>query len=91
MYVLYLLDSNRFAKNQYGHLKYLKLSDSFDSKFNYNEDILIGADYYLDFVSGNIKRGNSGPRMRIVYDASAKRDCPSLNTLPQIIDILLRF
>ena len=24
-------------------------------------DILIGADYYWHFVSGNIKRGNSGP------------------------------
>ena len=49
------------AKNQYDHLKYLKLSDSSNSKFNCNVDILIGADYYWDFVSGNIKRGNSGP------------------------------
>ena len=39
------------AKNQYDHLKYLKLSDSSDSKFNCNVDIL----------SGNIRRGNSGP------------------------------
>ena len=51
----------KFAKNQYDHLKYLKLSDSSDSKFNCNVDIFIGADYYWDFVSGNIKRGNSGP------------------------------
>ena len=49
------------AKNQYDHLKYLKLSDSSDSKFNCNAGILIGADYYWDFVSGNIRRGNSGP------------------------------
>ena len=48
------------AKNQYDHLKYLKLSDSSDSKFNCNVDILIGADYYWDFVSGNTRRGNSG-------------------------------
>ena len=39
------------AKNQYNHLKYLKLSDSSDSKFSCNVDIL----------SGNIRRGNSGP------------------------------
>ena len=49
------------AKNQYDHLKYLKLSDSSNSKFNCNVAILIGADYYWDFVSGNIKCGNSGP------------------------------
>ena len=54
------------AKNQYGHLKYLKLSDSSDSKFNCNVDILIGADYFWEFVSGNIKRGNSG---RIAVEA----------------------
>ena len=51
----------RIEKNQYDHLKYLKLSDSSDSKFNCNISILIGADYYWDFVSGNIRRGNSGP------------------------------
>ena len=49
------------AKNQYDNLKYLKLSDSSDSKLNCNVDILIGADYYWDFVSGNIWRRNSGP------------------------------
>ena len=31
------------------------------SKFSCNVDILIGADYYWDFVSSNIKRGNSDP------------------------------
>ena len=43
------------------YLKYLKLSDSSDSNFNCYVDILISADYYWDFVSGNIKRRNSGP------------------------------
>ena len=46
-----------------------------------------------------IRTDKSTSRVRIVYDASAKRDGPSLNdcletgpnTLPQIIDILLRF
>ena len=46
-----------------------------------------------------IRTDKSTSRVRIVYDASAKRDDPSLNdcletgpnTLPQIIDILLRF
>ena len=47
------------ARNQYDHLKYLKLSNSSDSKFKCNVDILTGADYYWDFVSGNIKRRNS--------------------------------
>ena len=49
------------SENQYDHLKYLKLSDSSDSKLNCNVDILIGADYYWHFLSGNIRRGNSGP------------------------------
>ena len=47
------------AKNQYDHLKYIKVSDSYDSKFNCNVDILIGEYYYWDFVSGNIRRENS--------------------------------
>ena len=46
-----------------------------------------------------IRTYKSTSRVRIVYDESAKRDGPSLNdcletgpnTLPQIIDILLRF
>ena len=41
------------ARNQYDQLKYHKLSDSSGSKFNCNTDILIGADYFSDFVSGN--------------------------------------
>ena len=48
------------AKNRYDHLKYLKVNDSSDSKFNCNLDILIGAYYHWDFVSGNIRRENSG-------------------------------
>ena len=48
------------GKNQF-HLKYFKLSCSCDSKFSCNVDILIGADYYWDFVSGNRRRENSGP------------------------------
>ena len=48
------------TKNQF-HLKYLKLSDSSDSNFSCNVDILIGTDYYWDFVSGNRRRENSGP------------------------------
>ena len=47
------------ARNQYDHLKYLKLSNSSDSKFKCNVDILIGANYYWDFISGNTKRRNS--------------------------------
>ena len=49
------------AENKYDPLKYLKLNDSSDLKFSCNIDILIGADYYWDFVTGNIRRGNSGP------------------------------
>ena len=51
------------AKNQYDHLKYikLKLSNSSGSKFSCNTDILIGVNYYRYFVSGNIKHGNSVP------------------------------
>ena len=60
-HVTYAFQSVRIAKNQYDHLKYLKLSDSSDSKFNCNVDILVGADYYWKFLFGNIRRGNSGP------------------------------
>ena len=47
-------------KNQFD-LKYLKLSDSSDSKFSCKVDILTGADYYCDFATGNIRCENSGP------------------------------
>ena len=41
------------AKNKNDHLKYLRFSDSSDSKFICNVDIFIGAYYYWDIVSGN--------------------------------------
>ena len=59
---------------------------------------LAGTVHYLPHYPV-IRTEKSTSRVRIVYDASAKRDGSSLNdcletgpnTLPQIIDILLRF
>ena len=44
----------------YPHLKSLKLADDFD-KENTGIDILIGSDYYWEFMTGNVIKGSSGP------------------------------
>lgn len=46
--------------NRYPHLQSLQLADDFESQ-NGTIDILIGSDYYWDFVTGNVVKGDSGP------------------------------
>ena len=53
-----------FAASTYQHLSGLLLADSIsaDKYENIAEvDVLIGADYYWHFLTGGIKRGESGP------------------------------
>ena len=53
-----------FAASTYQHLSGLLLADSISADENENNvevDVLIGADYYWHFLTGAIKRGESGP------------------------------
>ena len=53
-----------FTVSTYQHLSGLLLADSISADENENNvevDVLIGADYYLHFLTGAIKRGESGP------------------------------
>ena len=45
----------------YEHLVSLKLADSSDDEAMLNIDLLIGADYYWDFVMRDVIRGDYGP------------------------------
>ena len=46
--------------SDYPHLRNLKLADSIDSQTK-RISLLIGADYYYDFIVGNVVKGNTGP------------------------------
>ena len=46
--------------SDYPHLRTLKLADSLDSHAK-RVQLLIGADHYYDFVTGDVIKGNSGP------------------------------
>ena len=53
-----------FAASTYQHLSGLLLADSIsadENESNVEVDVLIGADYYWHFLTGAIKRGESGP------------------------------
>ena len=53
-----------FAASTYQHLSGLLLADSISADENESKvevDVLIGADYYWHFLTGAIKRGESGP------------------------------
>ena len=50
-----------FAKNNYPHLKGFRLADVNLGCTNFAKDILIGVDYYYEFFSGKILKGNEGP------------------------------
>ena len=53
-----------FAASAYQHVSGLLLADSISADENENNvevDVLIGADYYWHFLTGAIKRGESGP------------------------------
>ena len=46
---------------RYDHLQCLELADDVHSENNDSRDILIGSDYYWQFVTGNIVKGEQGP------------------------------
>jgi hypothetical protein len=50
----------RVAKASYDHLSSLDLADSCDGKVDMPVDILIGSDYYWQFVTGETRRGKHG-------------------------------
>ena len=49
------------AKEQYPHIQNLSLADTNIHNDDLNVDILIGANYYWNFITGAIKRGDNGP------------------------------
>ena len=49
------------AKNQYTHLNNIQLSDCNVNNSDSSIDILIGADHYWHFMTGEVKRRSKGP------------------------------
>ena len=49
------------AKNQYTHLNNIQLSDCKVNNSDSQIDILTGADHYWDVMTGEVKRGSTGP------------------------------
>ena len=50
---------SRINIDDYVHLEGLELADNFDN--TESSDVLIGSDYYWDFVSGDSIKGDQGP------------------------------
>ena len=46
---------------EYGHLSPLSLADTSDGETSLEVDMLLGADYYWDLVTGETRRGKTGP------------------------------
>ena len=55
------------AKNMYDHLSDLQLADYLTETAPADVDILIGSDQYWQLVTGEVRRGDSGP-MPITHD-----------------------
>ena len=49
------------AQEKYNHLSNLELADYSDCQSDSNIHILIGVDFYYSFISGKVRRGESGP------------------------------
>ena len=49
------------AKNQYTHLHKIQLSDCNINNLDSQIDVLIRADHYWDFMTGEVKHGSKGP------------------------------
>ena len=49
------------AQTTFEHLMSLKLADSSDGAAELAIDVLIGADVYWEFVTGDVIKGNDGP------------------------------
>ena len=50
-----------FCKDKYDHLAQLELADYSDGASEMEVDVLIGSDYYWEFATGRMSRGQSGP------------------------------
>lgn len=53
--------SSKIETSSYPHLQGLDLADDFEDPTNSTIDLLIGSDYYWEFITGNVIKGNSGP------------------------------
>ena len=60
-FVLHYQEFIELAKNQYTHLNNIQLSDCNVNNSNSQIGVLIGADHYWDFMTGEVKRGSKGP------------------------------
>ena len=49
------------CRENYDHLAGLELADDSDGASGIVVDVLIGSDYYLEFATGRISRGQNGP------------------------------
>ena len=49
------------CREVYPHLRGLELADEFEDIDKLQVDLLIGSDYYWDFITGTILRGSDGP------------------------------
>ena len=86
------------AKNMYDHLSDLHLADYLTETAPADVDILIGSDQYRRLVTGEVRRGDSGPmaiHTRLgwvlsgpVEDATRDSD-PSVNLVHMSLDVLL--
>ena len=64
------------------HLSDLTLADSADAQNRLQVDILIGSDQYWSFITGKIRRGDSGPvgiQTELGWILSGPVGCPSRN------------
>ena len=52
---------SRISVEEFSHLDGLKLADDFEHDGNEEIDVLIGSDYYWTIVTGEMKKGESGP------------------------------
>lgn len=50
-----------FCRNDFSHLAGIELADSADGHEGLKVDLLIGSDHYWDLVTGDVRRGTSGP------------------------------
>ena len=53
--------SSKIEVQRYDHLRFLEFADNVDGENNDTIDILIGSDYYWNFVTGNVIKGKNGP------------------------------
>ena len=53
----------QFAVESYDHLSHIELADSmkFSQNLGMDVDLLIGSDFYWNFLTGEIRRGEVGP------------------------------